>query len=65
MCVLGNYQAGFQKQKAFPNIEDIYIEFRGWQALLQNRGNYGLQAAGTRSTWPSKIKFASRMAGFA
>ncbi len=26
---------------------------------------YGLQLAGRRSTWPSKITFASRMAGFA
>ena len=46
MCLLRNYQAGFQKQKAFPNIEDIYTEFRGWQALLQKPRKLWLAGGG-------------------
>ena len=48
MCLLRNYQAGFQKQKAFPNIEDIYTEFRGWQALLQKPRKLWLAAGGNQ-----------------
>ena len=41
------------------------LRLPGWQVVPVHAGEfYGLQLAGTRSAWPSKIKFASLMAGF-
>src|SRR6266403_1561045 len=54
-----------QKQKVLPKYRRILYGIYRMAGAAEGGDIYGLQLAGSRSTWPSKITFASRMAGFA